>query len=137
MEVSIRRYLGGVMKKSVFIRKEVELLAHEKGKELNSETINEALELYLSTTVFDCSEMRKKREYKLLTVRVHRIVIALLQQLKGNFKSSKVVCEFVMGVIIREVQSQTTRRFFPDRLYINLKIINNWIEKLNSRLRRL
>ena len=124
------------MKKSVFIRKEMELLAQQKGVALNSDTINKALELYLSTTVFDCSELRKKKEYRLLTIRVHRIVITLLQELKANFKKDKVVSEFVMGVVIRELQSQSGRRFFPDRLYINLTLFNKWVVKLTNALNR-
>ena len=80
--------------------------------------------------------MRRKKGYGLVTVRVHKIVIALLQQLKTNFKKDKVVSEFVMGVVIRELQSQSGRRFFPDRLYINLTAINSWIEKLNNRLNK-
>ena len=136
MEVFARRDLGGIMKKSIFIRKEVELLAQQQGVALNSDTINKALELYLGTTTFDCSELRRKKGYGLVTVRVHKIVIALLQQLKTNFKKDKVVSEFVMGVVIRELQSQSGRRFFPDRLYINLTAINSWIEKLNNRLNK-
>lgn len=136
MEVFARRDLGGIMKKSVFIRKEMELLAQQKGVALNSDTINKALELYLSTTVFDCSELRKKKEYRLLTIRVHRIVITLLQELKANFKKDKVACEFVMGVIVKEFQMQSGRNQFPDRLYINLTIFNKWVVKLTNALNR-
>lgn len=124
------------MKTSVYINKENE----ERLKELlkvnpkvsTSGIINEALEDYFNHYNFDTSELRCKKDYRVVILRLHKEVVRLLVQLKRNF-SAKVVNELIMVLIVREFGNQSGRKKFPDRLYMPLKYINKLICQLSKK----
>ena len=94
--------------------------------------INEALDDYLNRYSFDTSELRCKKEYRVVVFRLHKEVVRLLVQLKKNF-SAKAVNELLMTLILREFDNQSGRTKFPDRLYMPLKYINKLICQLSKK----
>lgn len=128
------------MKTSIYINKDNEKALKElmKGnsKLTTSGVINEALEDYFNKYNFDTAELRSKKDYRVVRLRLHKVVVRLLVALKKNF-SAKVVNEFIMVLLLREFRGQTGRMKFPDRMYVGLDIINIWLNKLKKKANSL
>lgn len=124
------------MKTSVYINqdneKKLRELVKANPKLTTSGIINEALDDYLNRYSFDTSELRCKKEYRVVVFRLHKEVVRLLVQLKKNF-SAKAVNELLMTLILREFDKQSGRTKFPDRLYMPLKYINKLICQLSKK----
>ena len=118
------------MKKTVYINSaNAEKLKEVKNKTTSS-IINEALEMYFNGYSFDTSTLRCKNSYGLAVFRIHKEVIRLLKGLSDNF-DNKATNEFLMYLIVKELENQTNRKHFPDRVYVGLDWINKEIEKLS------
>ena len=124
------------MKTSVYINqdneKKLRELVKANPKLTTSGIINEALDDYLNRYSFDTSELRCKKEYRVVVFRLHKEVVRLLVQLKKNF-SAKAVNELLMTLILREFDNQSGRTKFPDRLYVGLEYINKLIDRLSKK----
>ena len=118
------------MKKTVYINSaNAEKLKEVKNKTTSS-IINEALEMYFNGYSFDTSTLRCKNSYGLAVFRIHKEVIRFLKGLAENF-DNKAANEFLMYLIVKELENQTNRKHFPDRVYVGLDWINKEIEKLS------
>lgn len=124
------------MKTSVYINEDnkeaLKELLRNNNKLTTSGIINNALEDYFNKYNFDTAELRSKRDYRVVRLRLHKVVVRLLVALKKNF-SAKVVNELIMVLLIRELKEQTGRMKFPDRMYVGLDIINIWLNKLKKK----
>lgn len=124
------------MKTSVYINqgneKKLRELVKANPKLTTSGIINEALDDYLNRYSFDTSELRCKKEYRVVVFRLRKEVVRLLVQLKKNF-SAKAVNELLMTLILREFDNQSGRTKFPDRLYVGLEYINKLIDRLSKK----
>lgn len=128
------------MKKSVQIHKDVEemLMQHLKAhrNENFNQVVNDALLMYLTAVKFDDAAMRKRSNYKLVVIRLHAVVVRLLEKLRSNF-DIKAVCEGVSFFLMQEFCRQTGRLKWPDRAYCGVEYINKLAEKLLMRLRMM
>lgn len=123
------------MKRCLYINKENEKKLLEAVAEgvTASSVINDALEIYFNSTVYDMAEFRAKKSYKLMTVRVHEVVINCMEKLKKNC-NLKAVIMFVQVCILRKVQEQSNsrRERVPDKYYMTVKDFSNMVEKLKK-----
>lgn len=125
------------MKKSIYINKnnqEHVLKELAKGKELST-IVNEALEQRYNTVSFDNWELRSKVNYKLVLFRFPCGLVELLQRLKENYKSAKVVCYTAMTLLVQyyDRQARERPRRFPRKHEMGMDYINHAIEQLLKR----
>lgn len=121
------------MKTSIYINNENEQAlkqACSRGKSASS-VINKALELYFNAEKFESSKVSNIKGFRPCVIWMHEGVIRLLKGLMSNF-DVKTVSEFVMFLVVRELDGQTNRKVFPDRLYIGYQYILRKIEKLSK-----
>lgn len=115
------------MKTSIYINSDNEhRLKSYKGNKTTSAIVNEALEIYFNSLNLDNSEQRKKKDYKLVVIRVHETFANLLQMMKENF-NSKAVSEFIMYSVANAIKMQSGRRYKPDRLYMGIEQVEKVI----------
>lgn len=124
------------MKTSVYINKENEerlkaLLQGDKGLS-TSGVINRALDDYFNIEAFDSAGLRKLRSWGLIKVRVPLIVVRLLNRLRDNF-DVKAVCEFVAFVILDNINRQSGRKKYPDRIYSGWEYLKRLVERVTAR----
>lgn len=118
------------MKTSIYINSaNAEKLKSVKNKTTSS-IINEALEMYFKSYNFDTSTLKCKDNYGLAVFRINKEVIRLLKGLSDNF-DKKATNEFLMYLILKELENQTNRKQFPDRIYVGLDWINDKIKRLS------
>lgn len=125
------------MKKSIYISKDNEEFIQaeiNKGKSL-SDIVNGLIEDKRNTISFDCWELRAKDNYKLVLFRFPVGLIKLLQKLKSNYKSAKVVCCTVVSLLVQEFDRQTRERLrrFPKKHEADIGYINHAIDELLKR----
>lgn len=124
------------MKRSIYISKENEAYIEaelNKGKSL-SDVINGLIEDRRNTVSFDCWELRSKDNYKLVLFRFPIGLVELLQKLKSNYKSAKIVCYTVMSLLVQEFDRQTRERLrrFPKKYEADINYINRAIDSLRK-----
>lgn len=125
------------LKKSVYIKKDnFELLDEflSKNPSLNcSNVVNEALSLYLNSVKFDGdSQVKKDNNYVLCVIRLHKVLIEILNIFRSRYKSRGVI-EFINGHLLKALAIQHFEQF-PRKDNMGFVYIKNLAEKVKMRL---
>ncbi len=127
------------LKKSIYIQKDNSKLLDEflsKNPSLNtSNVVNEALSLYLSSVKFDGdSQIKKDNNYVLCVIRLHKVLVDVLNIFKSRYKSRGVI-EFINGHLLKALSIQHFEQF-PRKDNMGFVYIKNLAEKVKMRLVR-
>lgn len=127
------------LKKSIYIQKDnMELLEEflNKNPSLNSsKVVNEALSLYLSSVKFNGDvQIKKDNSYVLCVVRLHKVLVNVLNIFKSRYKSRGVI-EFINGHLLKALSIQHFEQF-PRKDNMGFVYIKNLAEKVKMRLVR-
>ena len=125
------------LKKSVYIKKDnMELLQDylNQHPSLNvSDVVNSALSEYLTSVKYDGdTQIKKNEDYVLCVVRLHKILVKVLDIFKGKYKSSGVT-EFINGHLLKMLEQQHFDSF-PRKDNMGLVLVNKWAEKIKMKL---
>lgn len=125
------------LKKSIYIQKDnMKLLEGflNKNPSLNSsKVINEALSLYLTSVKFDGdSQIKKSDDYVLCVVRLHKVLVKVLNIFKARYKTRGVI-EFINGHLLKALEIQFYEKF-PRKDNMGLVLIKKLAEKVRMRL---